>query len=150
VTCCFVTYFSYVLDGMNHSKLYNIFLDNKCTPGLHCLLMRSLQSSKVFNPLVSIHSKEMSMTLWLFIWYECLLFQAVLSMLNKVNLVIFVILHVHLVSMQFPSLKYWSGDLGCDLGTVGQDGMRHTCGTIAVGKRDRQEKDVKVCCVSPW
>jgi hypothetical protein len=63
VTCCFVTYFSYVSDGMNHSKLCNVLLDNKCTPGLHCLLMRSPQSIKVFNPLVSMHSREMSMTL---------------------------------------------------------------------------------------
>jgi hypothetical protein len=36
-------------------------------------------------------------------------------------------------------------DLGCGLGTVGLDGMKHTCGTTAVEKRDRQGRVVKVC-----
>jgi hypothetical protein len=53
------------------------------------------------------------------------------------------------VMLHIPALDIWSfrsctGGLGCDLGTVGQDGMKHTCGTTAVEKRDRQGKVVKV------
>jgi hypothetical protein len=52
---------------------------------------------------------------------------------------------LHIPALDIRSFRSCNGGPGCDLGTVGQDGMKHTCGTTAVEKRDRQGKVVKVC-----
>ncbi len=58
-------------------------------------------------------------------------------------LVCYVMLHIP--ALDIRSFRSCNGGFGCDLGTVGQDCTKHTCGTTAVEKRDRQGKVVKVC-----